>query len=427
MKIEIQNDNLKILENLSEIANQKPNALTVFKTEEKQQSDIFDITKEILFKMLKQMSSSKNIIYLSDNEELYKNFNTDSGNKIIFYPTKPNEMLINEHQNTTQLFDKISFDYQNSIIVIDNINRYISQPFIEDNKKDILRKNKMFNAIVENNNLTSNSYIVIDDNTINHYYDGAKNISIKLEQYDKTVSKVAFKSDINETVSFGIINQDENILDNKDTEYLLSSQDDNFSTLEKAPSINVPAIENEIKQRVLKYGDNLPITIKQNGVSSKTLTKANLLLTVIKSNYEIPILYISPFEKLSDIKHGLLRLNHLQEAKVDKKAIKRTRFYTIEKLSNEEQLGQKDIINNIIKREFKEFSKSIKNKPFIAIIDLYDKESYNFSFDYNLVKILAKAYSSFTMVGMYDKNTRYIDTTSIEGIKQGVDRVLLSV
>jgi len=80
MKIEIQNDNLKILENLSEIANQKPNALTVFKVEKIQRSDTFDITKEILFKMLKQMSSNKNIIYLSDNEELYKNFNTDSGN-----------------------------------------------------------------------------------------------------------------------------------------------------------------------------------------------------------------------------------------------------------------------------------------------------------------------------------------------------------
>jgi len=431
MTKKLENENIKKLENISNLTNEELDALTLFRIDTKESiSDNISNNKnqmilkvnEMIFKMFKQMSSARKIIYLSEATAEYQDIisTLDGGNNIFFYKTKPNQMLIDSNEKTTELFDEISSNYQNAFIVIDNIDRYIAEPFNEDETKSVVRKNKLLRHLVESSEITKNNYIVIDNLNINLHFKECHNVFVEIitkqldkKEYNTNSIHLVFKNDNKNIVEFTITNEyKKQNNNNNEVEYILSTSNKTaISLTTKKPQVNTTILTREISKRNLLYGDNLPITIKENGISSKTLTKATIYLTIINTNYEIPILCISPFDKIDDIKYALSRLN--SSVGIDKKAIKRTSFYTIEKLSNEEKLGQNDVINNVIKRELQEFSQKIGNKPFITLIDVYDKESYNFSFDYNLVKILSKAYDSFTIVAFLDKNTRYLDINAL--------------
>jgi hypothetical protein len=57
---------------------------------------------------------------------------------------------------------------------------------------------------------------------------------------------------------------------------------------------NVKLFDTEIAKHSLKWGNILPVSLKPNGVPSRDKTKISLRLAVVKTNYDLPILFIAP-------------------------------------------------------------------------------------------------------------------------------------
>ena len=407
----ILNENQTITNYINVLRNAISNEDTIIyvfdiKTKDKIKQQIIQIA---IYQLLDQLNTQQSIYILTDKAYQYNiNIHQLNDNSTIKYipHTKPNDMLLYKQiaiptELKNKLFDEIP---NGSCIIVDDVNRFITHYTSENSNIIHRKKNDLITKLISEYRLKNNKYILID----NDYFD-----MLDAQQKDR-VKKIEIDISLDSdsdtyTLTLYMDNTEYNIsIKHQDVDtddILLNMQMDTHSISDLVPlRTNVKLFDTEIAKHSLKWGNILPVSLKPNGVPSRDKTKISLRLAVVKTNYDLPILFIAPLDRRNAILKEFKLLSNTK-VPIDNKALSRLKIRSVD-----DYVKEYDDTSNLlpfIKKSIQDFAQSLKGMPFITLIDLYDKEIFDIDVDYNAIKMYAMSYNTFTIVAFMDKNNRY--------------------
>ena len=339
---------------------------------------------------------NKKILLLTDSPSIYKELTKNHSLKII--NPQGRKYLIDSSYAETELFEELRHENEDTIIVIDNIRMYIPEYIYEPQNKSMIREEKLIQKLTKECKIKSKNYILMDDT------------KTKLEDIDAEVKSIKlFYTKQEDILYYDIVNTGRGFF-----EYQIKPEPKEINTwifdevkTRELVRTNIPNLDKLLIRSNISIGDIFPFNISIENKKSKNRTATRILLKtiIVKADFNIPILYIAPFDEKEQFKRELALIN--RSNKIDKKAIQRLTFKGANELVNNGTYNRKKSIDIFIQKEIKEMRLKVGNQPFYTLVDMFDIEYYKTKFDYGELKMIARGLDTPVIICMSNTKKRY--------------------